>query len=36
MREQECIQAVQLWDAGWQGLQPVEAQIQVGQVGETT
>lgn len=33
MREQEGIQATQLWDTGWQCLQAVEAQVQVGQVG---
>lgn len=33
MRQQEGIQATQLRDTGWQCLQAVEAQVQVGQVG---
>lgn len=36
MREQEGIQAFHFQDAGWQCLQAVEAQIQVGQVGQAT
>lgn len=36
MRQQEGIQATQLRNTGWQCLQAVEAQVQVGQVGEAT
>lgn len=36
MGKQQRIQAVQFQDTGWQRLQPVEAQVQVGQAGQVT